>query len=217
MRIRLATAAAAAGIAVAALPGHAATAPKPQITDPAGDANAVNDQGVVTGGPIPGDAAGPADVAQADITSVQLATTFASKKSHGKLVKVPTGFTVTMTLSAAPTVPDVFYRVAAGSASCDNLFFEYSTAPNDSEPGSARCAATLPAPSGPVALKSVVVKGNSITWTVPIKSIPKNTVLSSLDAQTRGTAYVDTPALTGGPTVPQFDYASTTTTFTVGK
>jgi hypothetical protein len=114
-------------------------------------------------------------------------------------------------------VPNLFYRVAATATSCETLFFEYSTAPNDTEPGSARCAAALPDPSGPVAVKSVAVKGSSIIWTVPLSSIPKNTVLSNLDAQTRGTAFVSTPVLTGGPTVPQLDYATPASTFFVGK
>jgi len=212
MRTRLLALALVGGLAVAAVPAHAAKA-KPQITDPAGDANGVNDQGLVTGSPIPSGQSGPADLSQADITAVQFATTFVTKKAHGKTVKVPTGLTVTMTLAAAPTLPNIIYRVAASSTSCETLFFEFSTAPNDSEPGSARCAAALPNPSGPVAVKSVAVKGNSITWTVPLTSIPKNTVLSSLDAQTR--QVTQTPAV--GITAPQYDYASTSSTFTVGK
>jgi hypothetical protein len=215
MRTRLLTLAVIGGLAVAALPADAATA-MPQITDPAGDANGVNDQGLVSGGPAIA-ASGPADLSQADITSVQFATTFVTKTVKGRRSKVATGFTVTMNLAAAPSVPDLFYRVAATSTSCETLFFEYSTAPNDTEPGSARCAAALPNPSGPIPVKSVAVKGNAIIWSVPLTSVPKNTVLSGLDAQTRGTAYASTPVFSGGPTVPQFDYASTKSTFTVGR
>jgi hypothetical protein len=212
MRTRLLALALVGGLAVAAVPAHAAKA-KPQITDPAGDANGVNDQGFITGSPLPSGQAGPADLSAADITAVQFATAFVTKKSHGRTVKVPTGLTVTMTLAAAPTLPNLIYRVAATSTSCAALFFEFSTAPNDSEPGSARCAAAPPTPSTPVAVKSVTVKGNAITWTVPLTSIPKNTVLSDLNAQTR--QVTQTPAI--GLTAPQYDYASTTTTFTVGR
>src|SRR5690242_15184159 len=110
MRIRLLALAAAAGIGLTALPGQAATAPKPQITDPAGDANSLNGQGIVGGAPSQ---ATPADASGADITSVLFQSTFKAVKKAGKTVQVPTGFTVTMTLSAAPTVPNVIYRVAA--------------------------------------------------------------------------------------------------------
>jgi hypothetical protein len=209
MRIRLATAAAVAGIAVAALPGHAATAPKPQITDPTGDANGVNGQGIATGAPSP---ATPADASAADIKSVLFQTTFKTKTVHGKVVKVPTGFTVTMTLAAAPSMPNVIYRVAASAPSCDTLFFEYSTAVSGTD-GSARCAASLPATSGPVAVTSVAVKGSSVIWTVPVKSLPAGQTLSSLDAQTRFIS--GTPGVS--LTAPQYDEASSAATFTIGK
>src|SRR3954468_10764661 len=115
MRIRLATAAAAAGVAIVALPGHAATAPKPQIADPTGDANGFNGQGVVTGTPEP---ATPADASGADIKSVLFQSTFKTKTVNGKVKKVPTGFTVSMALAAAP-MSNVIFRVAASAGSCD--------------------------------------------------------------------------------------------------
>jgi hypothetical protein len=209
MRIRLATAAAAAGIAVAALPGHAATAPKPQITDPTGDANGLNGQGVVTGTPEPST---PADASGADIKSVLFQSTFKTRTVHGTVKKVPTGFTITMTLAAAPSVPNVIYRVASSGPSCDSLFFEYSTAVSGSD-GSARCAASLPQTSGPVGVTSVVVKGNSVIWTVPVKSLPAGQTLSSLDAQTRFIS--GTPGVS--LTAPQYDEATSSGSFTIGK
>ena len=53
------------------------------FTDPVGDANGVNDQGVVSGSPLPSGAAGPADLSAADITSGQFATTFVKKMAFG--------------------------------------------------------------------------------------------------------------------------------------
>jgi hypothetical protein len=209
MHLRLVCAAAAAGIAVAATPGFAAKAPKPQITDPVGDANAVNGQGVVTGTPEP---TTPADVSGADITSVRFQSTYKTKTVHGRTKRIPAGFTLTMTLAAAPTTPNVVYRVSSSAPICEELFFEYSTSVSNTV-GSARCAAALPQPSGPIPVTKVVVKGNSIIWTVPAKSLPAGQTLTSLDAQTRVIA--ETPALT--VTAPQYDEASSSATYTVGK
>jgi hypothetical protein len=207
MRTRLITAAAVAGIAVAAVPSHAAVAPKPQITDPTGDANGLNGQGVVTGAPEP---ATPADASGADIKSVLFQSTYKTKTVHGKVVKTPTGFTITMTMAAAPTLPNVIYRVASSAPICDTLFFEYSTVVSGGG-GSARCAATVAPTSGPIAVTSVAVKGNSVIWTVPIKSIPAGQTLTALDAQTR---FISSSP---GVTAPQYDEATSSATYTVGK
>src|SRR5579884_650709 len=74
-KFRLLTLAASVGVVATMLPGHAATAPapKPQIVDPAGDANGINDQGL---GLANVNVSGPADDANADITSVLFATKF---------------------------------------------------------------------------------------------------------------------------------------------
>lgn len=208
MRARLLSAAAVAGLLVAAVPSHAA-ALKPQIVDQTGDANGLNGQGIVGGAPAP---ATPADASGADIKSVLFQSTFKVKKAHGKTVKVPTGFTVTMTLAAAPTTPNVIYRVAASAPSCETLFFEYSTAVTGSD-GSARCPATVATNSTDVAVKSVVVKGNSVIWTVPASSVPVGQTLSGLDAQTRFIS--GTPGVS--LTAPQYDEATSSATFTVGK
>ena len=204
MRIRLATAVAVAGIAVAALPGHAAT-PKPQISDPAGDANAVNDQGA--GAPIPSTSTGPADDAAADITTVAFASTFKIKKVKGKTVKVPTGFTVTMKLGAAP-VPETFYRVTASIPSCDSLFLEYGT--DVAFGGTAMRCPALPGATGvDYTIPNAVVKAGTIVWTVPVAALPAGTTLSSLHAETRFN-----PAVI---TAPAIDVADGSATFTIGK
>jgi hypothetical protein len=203
MRPRLIALAAAAGVAVAVLPAHAA-APKPQITDPAGDANGFNDQGV--GLPVPSQSA-PADYSGADITSVTFASTFVTKKVHRRVVKTPTGFTVTMGLAGAPG-PETFYRIVATIPGCTQLFIEYGT--DVAEGGTAmRCPALPGATATTYTIAPAAVKNNTITWTVPLSALPAGTTLSSLSAQTRLN-----PAVV---TAPQIDYASSSATFTVGK
>lgn len=204
MRARLITLAALGGLALASFPAHAATA-KPQITDPTGDANGINDQGV--GAPIPSEA-GPADFSAGDITSVSFTSTFVTRKVSGKLKRVPTGFTVKMALASAPTTPEVFYRVVASAADCTDVFFEYGT---DVATGGStvRCPATPPAPSTTYSDAAAVVKGNTITWTLPLRAFPVGTTFTSLTAQTRFN-----PAVV---TAPQIDAAASTATFTVGK
>lgn len=203
MRPRLLALAAAAAVGVAVLPAHAAT-PKPQITDATGDANGFNDQGV--GAPVP-EQSGPADDSGADITSVTFVSTFVTKKVKRKTVKTPTGFTVTMALAAAPT-PETFYRIQATIPECSDLFIEYGT--DAATAGTAmRCPALPGATAVDYTIPAAVVKGSTITWTVPISVFPKGTTFTQLNAQTR----LNPVAVTA----PQMDYASSTATFTVGK
>jgi hypothetical protein len=206
MRTRLLVLALAGGLAVTALPADAAKA-KPQLTDPAGDANGINGQGFLIGGPADG-ASTPADLSAADITAVTFASTFKKKKVKDRVVKVPTGFTVTMALSAAPTTPEIFYRVIAPTAGCDSVFFEYGT--DVATAGSdVRCPATPPAEDKEYPASAAIVKGNTITWKVPISAFPAGTTFSKLEAHTRFN-----PAVV---TAPQIDTASSSATFTVGQ
>ena len=204
MRPRLLALAAAAAVGVAVLPAHAAT-PKPQITDPAGDANGFNDQS--SGAPVPSQSTGPASDAGADITAVTFTSTFVTKKVKRKTVKVPTGFTVTMALAAAPQ-PETFYRIVATMPGCDQLFIEYGT---DAAAGGTamRCPALATAPETDFTIADAVVKGSAITWTIPTSVLPAGTTLSQLTAQTRLN-----PAVV---TAPEIDGAASAATFTVGK
>jgi len=205
MRVRLLTVAALAGVSLAAVPGNAAPAPKPQIIDPAGDANGVNDQDA--GLPVPSQST-PADISAADITSVTFATTFKKEKLDGKVVSKPSGFTVTMTLSAAPTTPEIFYRVVAATAGCNQVFFEYGT--DVVAGGSAvRCPGTVPTKDKTYSDAPAVIKGSSITWALPLSAFPVGTKFSALSAQTRLN-----PAII---TAPQLDGATASATYTVGK
>ena len=203
MRPRLIALAAVAAVGVAVLPAQAG-GPTPQITDATGDANGFNDQGV--GAPVP-EQSGPAEYSGADITSVTFASTFITKKVRRKIVKTPTGFTVTMAL-AGPPGPETFYRIQATVPSCSDLFIEYGT---DAVKGGTamRCPALPGATAVAYTIPAAVVKDNTITWTVPISVLPAGTTLTQLNAQTRLN-----PAVV---TAPQIDYASSTATFTVGK
>ena len=207
MRTRLLALAAAGGLAVAALPAHAAGAPKPQVTDPTGDANAINNQGEPQS--VPSQST-PADLAAADIVSVRFATTFATRVVHGERVKKPTGMTATLTLAAPPTDPFINYRIDVNATQCAPLFFEYSTSPAG-RGTDLRCPGSIPVatPDTLLAVSKAVVKGNTITWSVPLKSLPVGTTLSSLEADTRFNPVK--------LTVPAIDIATSNKTFTVGK
>src|SRR2546421_303888 len=67
--------------------------------------------------------------------------------------------------------------------------------------------------TAPADVAAAVITGNTITWRVPRASIPVGTVFSDLNAQTR--QEVSSPVVSA--TVPQYDYATGTATFTVGR
>jgi hypothetical protein len=203
IRYRLTALAAVACVASVAVPSLAAT-PRAQVTDPQGDANGLNDQGL--GLPVPS-VSTPAEDQAADIVSVLFQSTFTTKAHK----KVPTGMTITLTL-AAPPVPEHIYRVTATGPTCSSaqLFFEYTTTIGVSPPGTARCPGTVK--STDVTVSSVVAKGNTITWTVPLSAnIQKGEHLTDLGADVR--LELSKP----GATVPAIDEASSTATFTVGS
>jgi hypothetical protein len=194
MRARLLALAAATTVVGFAIPSHAATV-KPQITDPAGDANAINNEGEPTA-PIPSQST-PADDSGADIRSVLFQTTFVKK---GKK-KVATGFTATMKLSAAPT-PQTVYRVYANSPVCSGtsaiIRFVYEDSPALGG-GDVECFGLTTS----ITYKGVVttVKGSSITWKVPVSAMRAGTVLSGMYADTRADAVAITaPELDGTKT-----------------
>jgi hypothetical protein len=194
VRARLAALAAIGGLVVLAVPGNAATA-KPQIVDPAGDANGINGQGLVVG--LPNVSTGPAQMASADIQKVLFQTTFVTKRVNGVLKKVPTGFTVTMTLGGAP-LPETFYRITTTASGCGSLWFEYGT---DVTQGgtTVRCLTEDLSPTAKDKVYKVpeaTVKGSSIIWKIAKSQIPVGTSLSELAAQTRlNPAVITAPSL----------------------
>jgi len=198
MRTRLLTIAAAVGVAATMLPSHAATAPaapKAQVTDPAGDANGINDQGA---GLANVNVSGPADDANADITSVLFATkykTVTTTKTVVKVVKkkrvvtkvtvvtqVPDGFTVTMNLSAAPDGNHT-YDVNATHPTCSGTVdFTYSGGPFGLNEVDCLDAAdptkitTLPG--------EAAVVGNAVVWTIPAGAFAVGSAFGALTAET---------------------------------
>jgi hypothetical protein len=208
VRIRLASAAAIGAAVLLSLPSNAAGS-KPQLTDPAGDANGINGQGVVIG--LPNPSTGPAQLASADITSVRFATKFVTKRVNGVLKKVATGFTVTMALGAAP-LPETFYRITTTASGCGSLWFEYGT---DVTQGgtTVRCLTDDISPTAEDDVYKVpeaTVKGSSIIWKIAKSQIPVGTTLSTLHAETRlNPAVITTPVID--------ETGLTKATYTVGK
>jgi hypothetical protein len=205
MKLRLLALLATAGVAAAVVPGQAATVPasRPQITDAPGDANGVNDQG---SGAATLNFSGPADDANADITSVVFATKFKTvtttkkvttvvkKKKVTKLVtvttQVPDGFTVTMNLSAAPDGNHA-YDVVANNPACAAGYFDFTfnTGPLslnqiDCFPNDATSTN-----SSTVAGEAAVV-GKSVVWTVPAGAVPNGSVFSALAGTTTTAALI---------------------------
>jgi hypothetical protein len=143
-----------------------------QVVDPVDDAN---------GGTYWGhsDTATPVgSQPYADVTAVRFATTKATKRVGRRSVTTVTGFTVTMTLTAAPVPPadaTGIYRVFAMGPKCF-LGIEYYTRPlpDTAQPRTAffdTCRGSWRRTS----LKPPAIKGSTITWTVPMTGIPKDT------------------------------------------
>jgi hypothetical protein len=210
MRVRVLALAAAAAVTAAVMPAHAGTV-KPQIVDPTGDANGVNGQPETVGGPNPNVSSGPASYAADDIVAVSFATNFVTKKVKRKTVKTPTGFTATLTLAGAPDLSYSYYAVRATTATCpDGITFEYSKERSPFGFDDVTCFAASGAsgsfndyPATPAA-----VKGNTISWTVPLSGMKAGTVLKDLSAFA-GIGFVGS--------MPTLDQAESSATFTVGK
>ena len=193
----------------------ASAAPAPfkavAITDAAGDGNALNGQGL-TDAPS---TATPANYSGGDIVGISWVT-------NGTKAK-PNGFTVTMTLSAAPG-PSTIFRVTTATAECSTFWLNYSATADGKLtqslqhncPGFVSASATGTTES--VTLANVVVKDKTIVWTVKASELPKavvaGTTLTELSGHTR--FYAGTGA-TGGATVPMIDEAAGDGSFVYGK
>ena len=158
------------------LPAHAA-GPAPQVTDPANDANG-------TANAVYDEAAPQGNQGYADGTSVLWQTTKTiTKVKKGKKTKsvtTVTGFTVTLTLAAAPTPPSgasLVYRVL-GKPACGpttaffGVVYYTSPDPNGLPQSALRDNCTGATRLTPIALP--VISGNTMTWTVPLSVIPKD-------------------------------------------
>ena len=194
MRTRIAAIAAIAGATLAVLPANAG-APKPQIVDPAGDANAINGQ---TAASFDSQST-PVDAAGADIRSVLFRTVY-KRGTH-----TPTGMTVAMRLSDAP-MPNVVFRVYADAATCDGgVLLEYE----EIFGGTALCNGALPVDPDIDYKAKVTVKGSTITWSIPLsKNLPVGTPFSGISANSQFDA--------GAVVLPVLDESSTEKYFSIG-
>lgn len=177
---RLALAAAAATLAV--LAPHVSAAPAPQIVDPANDANFLNGQGQPLLASAPNNNATPAgSQAYADVLSVQWTTVKTTKIVKRKKVTTVTGFSVQAKLSGAPTPPQgtvVVYRMLGSTPLCPYFGVVYYSKPL-SDPASHQTALRDNCNGASTArltkIAPAVIKDGTITWTVPLSAIPKDT------------------------------------------
>lgn len=203
----------AALAAVALLAPADAAAPKPEVVDVVGDANAINNQGVA--GPDQNISTGPAQAAAFDIKTIDFVTT--RTKVGRKLVA--TGYTVTMSLSAAPVTTGALYRVRAATPACSTFWLQWNTPPTGTSTVLRHNCAPSGSPTAAVTdtvsiqLKPVIVKGSTITWTVPFKSLPKGVKAG----QTLVDLGADNRISNGATTAPQIDGVFTTAKYKIGS
>ncbi len=150
--------------------GPATAAPPPQVVDPPGDANG-------TAGAKHDVATSAGNQDYADVTSVLWQTTRKATVVKGKRKQVVTGFTVTTTLSAAPTVPNgriLVYRML-GKVACGSFGVAYYSAPL-ADPAAPQSAIRDDCGSTTRLTKLALPKidGGTVVWTVPLTAIPKD-------------------------------------------
>jgi hypothetical protein len=159
-----------------AAPSMAATAPVPQVTDPANDANGGANHAAAADKPTPA-----GSQSYADVTSILWQTTKTTKKVGKKTVTTVTGFTVTATLSGPPTPPSgtsIVYRMLGTTAACPFFGVAYYTTKGSDpkQPQTAirdNCNGASVARLTPIA--NPVITGSTLTWTVPLSAIPADT------------------------------------------
>ncbi|HEU0131609.1 MAG TPA: hypothetical protein VFQ85_11540 [Mycobacteriales bacterium] len=175
-------------VAVLATVAHAAAPaapPKPLVvTDAAGDANAINGAGVVSGGGVPeGVPTDPASMAAYDIRSVTFAATgkVTSKKVRGKTVKTfgCTGYTVAMEMAGTPSTTATLYRVQAQTPLHSTFWLQFSN-PAGGETSSVLRFNVPASPTDPTATTKSVplvnpakVVGNKVVFTVTAADLGK--------------------------------------------
>lgn len=177
MRTRLTLLAAATAASALALTSAGAAPAAPQVIDPAGDANAVNGQNSVNGGPADGQALPVGNQAYADVLSVAWAPVTTTTKVKKKLVTTVTGFTVTTTLSAPPSPPagtSLVYRMLGRPG--DALFVGpvfYTTKSSDPSIPQSALRDNLSGTTRLTPIAMPVIKDATITWTIPLSALPK--------------------------------------------
>jgi hypothetical protein len=196
----------AAAVCSLVLAGHAGaatpTAKKLQLTDAAGDANGVNDQG--TGVGVSNGSPGPGSQPSKDILGVSYASTLVKKAG----VVTCSGFTVTLKLAAPPDASGTLYRVDGKGVTDASLWWlQYDGATTKVRWSDG--TSSNPLSSGSVALvNAAVVSGSSITFRVTESDLkasnerPKGFVISAPGADVRS-------VIPNAATVPQWDILPT--------
>lgn len=166
----------APALALALIAPNAQAAPAPQVTDPSGDANfganavaATRNQSLPVG-----------NQEYADVVSVLWDTKKTTKKVRGRNVTTLTAFTVTATLTGAPTPPaptQIVFRMLGATPNCGFFGVVYYTK-KSSDPGIPQSALRENCNDEVTRLHSIpapAIDGNKITWTVPMSAIPAAT------------------------------------------
>ena len=231
MRLRSTFTTALALAALTATPSLAAgkvppkVPPKPKVslpvalplvwTDPAGDANGLNNQGgLVPAGP--NSTVTPGSRSADDLLSVTMA-----RLDDGKAV---TGLVVTMKLSGAPAA-GALYRVTGAAAGCTTFWFQYSWTVGGTAVASLRhnCGVAAAATPATAATATILIDGkvvdNSIVWTVPLALLPTGitlgTVLSPALGEVRFLSGAAGQAALSAPIVDQTEVQ--TATYKIGQ
>ena len=201
----LAVAAVSVGLAVPSLAAAKLAKPAPLVVaDPAGDANFANDQGGLL--PAAPPSGGPSVRAGADITSVRF-----GRIDNGSTVK---SLTVSMTL-AAPPESGTQYRVAAEAPGCSVYYFEYQFPPAGSEAAITKGGLVRENCTGSSVFTDVnaEIKGNTITWVLPVKSLPGEGVkLGTVLSVKYGQTNLETAVV-----IPAFDQVAVEKEFKIGQ
>ncbi|HVF03314.1 MAG TPA: hypothetical protein VNA20_00600 [Frankiaceae bacterium] len=164
------------GLVASAHAAPPAAAPKPLVvTDQTGDANAVNDAGLLNGDPIPsGTKTDPASLAQFDVKSFSIGATgaMATRKVGKKKVKYfnCTGFTATIELADAPSTTASLYRVQAATQKLSQFWLEFRNPAGGAQSTKLRFTAVDPV-TGQSSTKSVDLK-------VPAKVVESKVVFT---------------------------------------
>jgi hypothetical protein len=165
--------AAVAALAVGLVPAQAAQGPV-VLTDVAGDANGINGQGFVDGGPN-NMASGPASMASMDIVSVTLANTGTTRKvKQGKKVVTVfdcTGFTATLELGAAPFQSAIYRIVGNGPVNVTQWWLTFTNDATGATGALEYDSGDGTPLSGGVVDVPVTVDNNKVTWTVKTSAI----------------------------------------------
>lgn len=170
-----------AALALLAPTAHA-SGPVPQLNDPSGDANFGNAAGQPTA-PARDKPTLVGSQDYADVLSVLWQSVKTTKVVRKHKVTTVTGFTVTVTLSGAPTPPDhtsLVYRMLGTTGNCPIFGVAYYTTKHSDKniPQSAlreNCNHTGTTAVRLTAIPMPTIAGKTITWNVPLSALPKDT------------------------------------------